>query len=134
MMMTFVLTPLSHYNSIIEPHAQFLLSLLGDLYVDFPSHFITSILDIYQDMSTRDKLIFHSIITHILRHFSISIPNFYTVMGAISVASVRQSKAHLSGFAASPSPSLEASTDEDGDDDEDEDASSSNDDEMTTSW
>ena len=28
MVMTFVLHPLSHYNSIIEPHALFLLSLL----------------------------------------------------------------------------------------------------------
>ena len=31
MVMTFVLTPLSHYNSIIEPCAHFLLSLLEDL-------------------------------------------------------------------------------------------------------
>ena len=38
--------------------------------------------------------------------------------------------AHLGGFAASPSPSLEASVNEDGDD---EDANSYSDDEMTTS-
>ena len=30
MVMTFNLTPLSHYNSITEPHAHFLLSLLED--------------------------------------------------------------------------------------------------------
>ena len=47
-------------------------------------------------------------------------------------------QAHLSGFAASLSPSLKASIDEDSDDgvdddDEDEDARSSSDDEMTTS-
>ena len=37
MVMTFVLHPLSHYNSITEPHAQFLLSLLKHLTIDFPS-------------------------------------------------------------------------------------------------
>ena len=47
MVMTFTLTPLSHYNSIIEPGAHFLLSLLDYLSIDFPSHFITSILDVY---------------------------------------------------------------------------------------
>ena len=58
MVMTFTLTPLSHYNSIIEPRARFLLSLLEDLSLDFPFHFITFILDIYQDMVTRDSLFF----------------------------------------------------------------------------
>ena len=41
--MTFTLTPLSHYNSITELYARFLLSLLEDLTINFPSHFITSI-------------------------------------------------------------------------------------------
>ena len=93
--MTFVLTPLNHYNSITQPRAHFLLSFLEDLSIDFPSHFITSILDIYQDTATYDKLIFPLAITHILHHFSISIPDspYYTTMGAISVDSVRQSKA-----------------------------------------
>ena len=88
--MTFVLTPLSHYNSIIEPRARFLLSLLKDLSIDFPSHFITSIIDVYQDTATHDKLIFPSAITWILHHFSIPIPNspYFTVIGAISVAFV----------------------------------------------
>ena len=36
MMMTFVLYPLSHYNSITESHARFLLSLLEHLTIDFP--------------------------------------------------------------------------------------------------
>ena len=40
MVMTFVLHPLSHYNSITEPHSLFLLSLLEHLTIDFPSHFI----------------------------------------------------------------------------------------------
>ena len=38
MVMTFVHTPWSHYNTITEPHAQFLLSLMEDLSIDFPSH------------------------------------------------------------------------------------------------
>ena len=66
MVMTFVLHPLSHYNSIIEPRARFLLSLLERLTIDFLSHFILSIIDVYRDMTTRDKLIFPSAITHIL--------------------------------------------------------------------
>ena len=35
MVMTFVLHPLSHYNSITEPRARFLLSLLERLTIDF---------------------------------------------------------------------------------------------------
>ena len=63
MVMTFTLTPLSHYNSITEPHARFLLSLMEDLSIDFPFHLITSIIDVYQDTATCDKLIFPSAIT-----------------------------------------------------------------------
>ena len=97
MVMIFVLTPLSHYNSITEPHAQFLLSLLEDLSIDFPTHFITSIIDVYQDTATREKLIFPSAITQILRHFSIHILDspYYIVMGAINIASIRQNEAQL---------------------------------------
>ena len=61
--MTFTLTPLSHYNSIIEPHVHFLLSLLKYLSINFPSHFIISIIDMYRDTATRNKLIFPSTIT-----------------------------------------------------------------------
>ena len=46
MVMTFILHLLSHYNSITEPRARFLLSLLEDISVDFPSHFILSLIDI----------------------------------------------------------------------------------------
>ena len=56
MVMTFNLTPLYHYNSITEPRACFLLSLFEDLFIDFLSHFITSILDVYQDMATHLQL------------------------------------------------------------------------------
>ena len=58
MVMTFVLHPLSYYNSIIKPRARCLLSLLEHLTIDFPSHFILSILDVYRDTASRDKLIF----------------------------------------------------------------------------
>ena len=58
MVMTFVLHPLSHYNSITEPRARFLLSLLEHLTIDFPSHFILSIIDIHLDLASHDKLIF----------------------------------------------------------------------------
>ena len=63
MVMTFVLHPFSHYNSITEPRARFLLALLEHLTIDFLSHFILSILDVYRDTATYDKLIFPSAIT-----------------------------------------------------------------------
>ena len=46
MVMTFVLHPLSHYSSITKPCARFLLFLLEHLTIDFPSHFILSIIDV----------------------------------------------------------------------------------------
>ena len=46
MVMTFVLHPLSHYNSITKPRVRFLLCLLEGLTIDFPSHFILSFIDI----------------------------------------------------------------------------------------
>ena len=46
MVMTFVLHPLSHYNSIIKPRARFLLSLLEHLTTDFLSHFFLSVIDV----------------------------------------------------------------------------------------
>ena len=60
MVMTFTFTPLSHYNFITKPRVCFLLSILEDLSIDFPFHFITSILDVYLDTAIRDKLIFSS--------------------------------------------------------------------------
>ena len=97
MVMTFTRTPLSHYNSITKPHARFLLSLLEDLSIDFPFYFITCVIDVYQDTATRDKLIFPSVITSILCHFSIPIPNspYFTTMGAINAGSVWRSEAQL---------------------------------------
>ena len=97
MVMTFVLHLLSHYNSITKPHAQFLLSLLEHLTINFPSHFILSIIDVHLDSVSRDKLIFPSAITRILRHFSIPFPSsdHFTVMCAIDYAIVKRSKAQL---------------------------------------
>ena len=97
MVMNFVLHPLSHYNSIIEPRARLLLSLIEDLTIDFLSYFILSLIDVYKDMTTCDKLIFPSAIMWIIRHSSISYlkSSHFTVMGAISTESIRQSKAQL---------------------------------------
>ena len=74
MVMTFVLHPLSHYNSIIEPRARFLLSLLEHLAIDFPSHFILFIIDVHLDSVSRDKLIFPSAITGFYAIFSFLFP------------------------------------------------------------
>ena len=84
MVMTFVLTLLSHYKSIIESRAQFLLFLLEDLSIDFSIHFIISIVDVYMDTTTSDKLIFPLAIMQILHHFFIPIPDspLYTIMAA----------------------------------------------------
>ena len=93
--MTFFLHPFSDCNSITKPRAQFLLSLLKHLTIDFPSHFIISIIDVYRDTTTRDKLIFPSAITWILCHFSVPLPvsdHFY-VMCAIDVVIVKRSEA-----------------------------------------
>ena len=95
MVMTFVLHPLSHYNFITEPRALFLLSFLEHLTIDFPSHFILSIIDVHLDSATHDKLIFPSAITRILRYFSIPFPssNHFTVMCAIDYATIKHSEA-----------------------------------------
>ena len=95
--MTFVLHPLSHYNSITEFHARFLLSFLEGLIIDFPFHFILSLIDVYWDTTTRDKLIFPLAVTWILHHFSISYleSTHFSVMCAIDAATVRRSKTQL---------------------------------------
>ena len=94
MVMTFVLHPFSHYNSITKPRARFFLSLLEHLTIDFPSHFILSILDVYRDTVIRDKLIFPSAITRILCHFSVPFPSFdhFLVMCAIDYITVKCSE------------------------------------------
>ena len=93
MVMTFVLHSLSHYNSITEPHARFLLSLLKLLTIDFLSHFILSIIDVYRDTVTHDKLIFPLAIMRILCHFSVLFPisDHFHVMCAINATTVKRS-------------------------------------------
>ena len=92
MVMTFVLHPLSHYNSITEPRARFFLSLIEDLSIDFLSHFILSLIDVYKNTATRDKLIFPSAITRIIRHSSVSYPKspHFTIMCAISAMTSKE--------------------------------------------
>ena len=94
MVMTFVLHPLSHYNSIIERRARFLLSLLEHLTIDFLSHFILSIIDVHLDLVSRDMLNFPSAITRILCYFSVPFPlsNHFTFMCAIDAATVKRSE------------------------------------------
>ena len=92
MVMSFVLHPLSHYNSITELCTRFLLSLIEDLSIDFPSHLILSFIDVYRDTTTRDKLIFPSAITQILHHLSIPYlqSSDFTVISAISICSIKR--------------------------------------------
>ena len=97
MVMTFILYPLSHYNTITEPCAHFLLSLIEDLSINFPSHFILSLIDVYKDTMTCDKLIFPSAITRLLRHFFVfySESPHFRYMCAIDAATVHRSVAQL---------------------------------------
>ena len=94
MVMTFVLHRLSHYNSITEPRVRFLLSLLEHLTIDFPSHFILSIIDVHLDLVSHDKLIFPSAIMRILRHFSVPFPSSdnFSIMCAIDYTTVKRSE------------------------------------------
>ena len=97
MVMTFVLHPLSRYSSITEPRARFFLSLLKHLSIDFPSHFILSIIDAHRDSVTRDKLILPLAITRILRHFSVPFPSsdHFTIICAIDYATVKHSESQF---------------------------------------
>ena len=95
MVMTFVLHPLPHYNSITESHARFLSSLLEHLTIDFPSHFILFIIDVHLDLASCDKLIFPSTIMRILCHFFVPFPlsDHFTFMCAINAITVKHSEA-----------------------------------------
>ena len=106
MVMTFVVYPLLHYNSITESRARFLLSLFEHLTIDFPSHFILSLIDVFQDSVSRDNLIFPSTITRILRHFSVPFPAFdpFTFICAIDAATVKQSEAQFRSWQQDSTP------------------------------
>ena len=74
-----------------------MLSLIKDLSIDFPSHFILSFIDVYKDTTTRDKLIFPFAIMRLLRHFSVSYPEspHFSYMWAIDAATIKRSLAQL---------------------------------------
>ena len=97
MVMTYVLHPLSHYNSLTEPRARFLFSLLEHLTIDFSSHFVLSPIDVFRDTATHDKLIFPSTIMRILCHFFVPFPSsaYFFVMCAIDAATVKRSEAQF---------------------------------------
>ena len=65
---------------------------------------IVSMIDIYQDIATRDKLIFLLVITRILRHMHVPIPPtpHFSIMGAITQDSLRRSIAQLTSKAKRP--------------------------------
>ena len=94
MVMTFVLYPLSYYNSITELRARFLLSFLEHLTIDFPSHFILFIIDVHLDSTSCNNLIFPSTFTRILHHFFIHFPvsDHFTHICAIDTANVKRSE------------------------------------------
>ena len=76
---------------------QFLLSLLKHLSIDFPFHFILSVIDIHKDSATHDRLIFPSAIMKILHHFSVPFPvsDHFTYMYAIDATTVKWSRAQF---------------------------------------
>ena len=88
-----------------------MLSLLEHLIIDFPSHFILSIIDVHLDSTSHGKLIFPSAITRILRNFSVPFPSsdHFTVIYAIDYTTVKRSEAQFrlrqSDSAAPPSRS-----------------------------
>ena len=79
---------LKHGDDILSP------SILS---IDFPFHFILSPIDVYKDTVTRDKLIFPSAITRLLRHFSVFYPKspYFMYMYAIDITNVKWSVAQL---------------------------------------
>ena len=83
MVMTFVLYPLFHYNFIIEHCAQFLLE---GLTIDFPSHFILSLMDVYRDMTTYDKLIFLQLSRGSFTISLLLIPSLFTSSSQVPLA------------------------------------------------
>ena len=72
-----------------------MLSLLEDISIDFPSHFILSLIYVYRDPATRDKLIFPSAITRLLRQVSFPKSPHFTIMSAIDATTIQRSEAQL---------------------------------------
>ena len=65
--------------------------VIEGLTIDFPSHFILSLIDVYKDTVTRDKLIFPSVIMRLLCHFSVSYPEspHFSYMCVIDATTVK---------------------------------------------
>lgn len=93
MVMTFVSLHDLTITLLLSLMLVFLSSLLEGLSMDFPSHVIISIIDIYHDIATSDKLIFPLTITRIITHMHIAIPSspLFTIIGAISKESMQRS-------------------------------------------
>ena len=70
------------------------------LSIDFSSRMIVSMIYIYLDTTTRDKLIFPSAITCILTHMHITIPfaPLFSIMGAISQKYMQRSATQLAAL------------------------------------
>ena len=83
----------------------------SDFFKNFSQRSIHSIIDVYRDSATRDKLIFPLAITRILCHFSVPFPlsDHFFIMGAIDAATVKWSEARFRSrwyeSAAPPIPS-----------------------------
>ena len=80
---------------------------------------IESIIEVYKDIATCDKLIFPLVITHILIHMHVTIPpsSLFYVMGVISKESIRRSTTqiamkwpHVETTDAAPTPRPSASS------------------------
>ena len=65
--------------------------------IEFLSHFILSLIDVFMDKVTRDKLVFPSAITRLLHHFSVSFPMspHFSYMCAIDATTIKRSLAQL---------------------------------------
>ena len=74
-----------------------MLSLVEDISIDFPSHFILSLIDVFKDTATHDKLIFLSAIMRLFHHFFVSFLEspYFPMMCAIDVTTIRQNEAQL---------------------------------------
>ena len=88
-----------------------MLSLIEHLTIDFPSHFILSIIDVHRDTTTHNKLIFPLALMRLLRHFEVHFPssNPFPIIGAINAGTVKRSEAQFllrwSELIAIPTPS-----------------------------
>ena len=74
-----------------------MLSLLENLSINFPFHFILSLIGVYRDLTIREKLIFPSTIMRLLGHCDVPFPSSepFHVIGAMDVSIVKCSEVQL---------------------------------------